>query len=107
MKTMSPMEEFEAQKRRITLIGIGIIAALLIAIISVSSASNQPYGDFSTARAKREEYAAELEEYQQMLEEAESQLHKTALDLDNARNELGQRKNELGLTDGEEQKTDE
>ena len=43
MKPQSPMEEFEQRKRKITIIGLGIIAALLVAVVAAASAKSDPY----------------------------------------------------------------
>lgn len=90
MKPRSPMEEFEQRKRKITLIGLGIIAAPLVAVVAAASARSDPYSEYSRFRSLRDSYLGELEQVKTDMELVGSELEAVLDDIARAEEELEQ-----------------
>lgn len=90
MKPQSLMEEFEQRKRKITLIGLGIIAALLVAVVAAASAKSDPYSEYSHFKSLRDSYLGELEQVNTDIELVQSELEAVLDDIARAEEELEQ-----------------
>lgn len=74
MDLQSRLEEHERKKRRITLIGLGIIAVLLVAVIVAGYAKNKPYEELQQVWEERRIYHSQLSDAKDALAEKESRL---------------------------------
>jgi len=103
MGLQSKLAEHERKKKRITWVGLGIIALLIAAVIVAARAKSGPYAELNQVRSERDMYRSQLNAVNDALSEKKSRLAELEESIAETKTLLDERRAELEQEDGEDE----
>ncbi len=103
MDLQSKLAEHERKKKRITWVGLGIIALLIAAVIVAADAKGEPDWELYMAQSELDTYCSQLSDAEDALAEKKSRLAELEESIAETKALLDERKAELENGDGEDE----